>query len=436
VRASARVSAPALQPDSIDYSPRSPFLPFHARGERWACIVAHRRSGKSTAGINELLLRSLHNPLPAARYAFIAPYYAQAKQIAWTYLKHYAQPVTREVRESELSVELVNGAIIRLFGADNPDALRGIYLDGVILDEFADMKAGVWGEIVRPMLTDRTGFAVFIGTPRGKNHFWELWDGARGNREWYTLMLKASETGLIASPELASARVTMTEDQYDQEFECSFEAAILGAIYSAELKRLEDEEQIRAVPYDPRLPVHTAWDLGVGDSTAIWFAQHPGPEVWVIDYHEAQGEGLPHYAAVLDRKRYKYGRHLAPHDIEVRELGSGSSRFETAQSLGIYFEVVPNIALEDGIHAVRMLLPRCYFDETRCAHGLEMLRRYCWNYSPRIDEFTSRPVHNIASHAADAFRYLAVGLPARAGRNRDEDRRVQEWNKKFAQTVV
>jgi phage terminase large subunit len=314
------------------------------------------------------------------------------------------------VSETELSVRLPNNAEIRLFGADNPDALRGGYFDGVILDEYADMRPSIWGEILRPLLADRRGWAVHIGTPKGHNAFFEIHEQAQASPDWFSALLKASQTGLIPQEELDDARKMMTADQYAQEFECSFEAAIQGAIYAKELAAARKDGRIGRVPMDPALPVNTSWDLGVGDSTAIWFDQVVAKEVRFIDYYENSGEGLPHYAKVLQERGYVYGTHTAPHDIEVRELSNGRSRREVAKALGINFQIAPNVALEDGIHALRLLLPRCWFDETKCKAGLEALQHYRWEYNDRLGEFKSRPVHDWASHGSDSARYRALAL--------------------------
>ena len=201
----------------------------------------------------------------------------------------------------------------------------------------------------------------------------------------------------------------MTPVEYAQEFECSFEASVKGAIFAAELEQARASGRVGVVPYDPAMPVDTTWDLGVGDATSIWFSQSsPGGEVRLIDYYEASGEGLPHYADVLARRKYTYGQHWAPHDIEVRELGTGKSRMEVARSLGIAFRTVPNIPVEDGIHAARMLFPRCWFDAEKARVGLECLQHYRRDYNQRLNEFKATPVHDAASHGADAYRYLSV----------------------------
>lgn len=406
----------------IDYEPRDAFKPFHRRTQRWACIVAHRRAGKTVACINDLIRRAIVEGRKDGRYAYIAPYHQQAKTVAWDYLLRFSDPVRQQANASELWVELVSGARIRLYGADNPDALRGIYLDGAILDEVADMRPRVWGEIIRPALADRKGWAVFIGTPKGHDAFYERHKEAAENPEWFDALLKASETGILDPEELESARKDMTADQFAQEFECSFEAAIQGAIYAKELEAARADGRIGRVAHDASLPVHTVWDLGVGDATSIWFAQQCRNEIRLIDYYEATGEGLPHYAQVLQARGYTYGKHFAPHDISVRELGSGLSRMDTAAKLGIRFERIPQQSLEDGIHAARLVFPRVWIDETKCRPGIEALQHYRWDYNERMGEFRSRPVHDWSSHAADSFRYLATALKEPAGTKRPSAR--------------
>lgn len=404
------------------FAPRQAFMRLHERNQRWTCIVAHRRAGKTVACVLDLITRALATTKQHARYAYIAPYYAQAKAVAWDYLKRYAAPVVAgEPRESELSVELNNGARIRLFGADNANALRGQYFDGIVLDEAGDMSPAVWQEVIRPALSDRKGWAVFIGTPRGRNYFFDLYATAQADPDWLCLTLKASETGLLDAAELADAKKHMTASAYRQEYECDFDAPVLGAIYADELNRARDEGRITSVPHESLLQVHTAWDLGVDDSTCIWFWQQANGQLRFIDYYEASGEGLPHYAKVLQDKGYIYGNHYAPHDIQVRELGSGLSRIEVARGLGLPFQVAPNVPVEEGIHAGRLILERCWFDTVKCRQGLEALQHYRRDYDDKRRVFRSAPVHDWASHSADAFRYFA--LASRGNRDRTPSRR-------------
>jgi hypothetical protein len=287
--------------------------------------------------------------------------------------------------------------------------LRGIYLDGVVLDEYGLMSPALMGEVIRPALSDRLGWALICGTPTGDRHFQEVADRARTDPEWRYVEFKASQTGLIPPEELASARKTMTPEEYEQEFEVSWTSAVRGAVFGREIAAARQAGRITRVPVDPALPVDTDWDLGISDSTSIWFSQSlRSGEIRVIDYLEDFGEGLPHYAQALREKGYTYGTHWAPHDIQVRELGSGRSRADVAASLGIKFQIVPRTSVEDGIHAARMLLPRCWFDQERCRVGLEALTHYRREYRDRLQSFSAQPLHDWASHASDAWRGLAV----------------------------
>jgi len=358
-----------------------------------------------------MLRRALCSSRPHSRYAYIAPLLGQAKEVMWDYLQRYAKDVAVDVNQNELRVRLVNGASIRLHGADNPDRLRGAYLDGVVMDEFADMHSNVAGEVVRPMLASRDGWSVYIGTPKGKNAFWERLQEAKAHpQEWYSVVLPASVTGApgFKPGELESARQSMTPEEYEQEFECSFEAAIRGAYFASELAEAERTGRICDVPVDPALPVHTAWDLGIGDSTAIWFFQVVGAEIRVIDHYENSGKGLDHYATELRSRGYDYGIDWVPHDAKVRELGTGRTRVETLISLRRQPRVVPNLNLMDGINAARLTIPRCWYDSNRCSAGLEALRQYRADYDTLKKTFRDEPRHDWASHSADAFRYLAM----------------------------
>ncbi len=398
-----------------------PYIPHEFQGQvherlaRFSVLVCHRRWGKTVLAVNALILAALRCSRKAPRYAYIAPLFKQAKAVAWDYLRYYAGCIPgAKFNESELRCDLPNGARISLYGADNPDALRGIYLDGVVLDEVAQMSMRVWTEIIRPALADRKGWALFIGTPKGRDEFCDLYENALNDPSWYAAMFRASETGLLDAEELLAMRREMHPDEYEQELECSFTAAIKGAYYGQLLDQAERDGRICSVPYEPILPVYTAWDLGVSDSTSIWFFQaERGGALRVIDYYEASGEGLPHYAGILEAKDYNYGGHIGPHDLAVRELGSGKSRIEIARSLGIRFEVAPSIPVQDGINAVRTMLPKCWFDRAKCHEGIESLRHYRREFNDKMGDFKDKPLHDWTSHAADAFRYLAVGFRPR-----------------------
>ena len=393
------------------YRPRDQFKPLHKRKARWGIAVAHRRAGKTVACVNELIRRACACDKPNPRFAYIAPQLNQAKDIAWSYLRQDSAFIPGvKINESELWVELPGGARIRIYGADNPDRLRGIYLDGAVLDEFGDMDPTVWTQVIRPALSDRKGWAIFIGTPKGKNTFHKLWVAAEDDDDWFRLSLRASETGLLDQKELADARKMMSDDEYAQEYECSFEAAVRGAYYGRELNDAEEAGRITGVPYDPRLEVHTAWDLGVADSTVIWFVQIVGRETRWIDVLKGEGVGLDWYAKELKERPYNYGTHYLPHDVEVRELGTGKSRYEVLGGLGIRnIKVVPAMPVEDGIQALRMLIPTSWSDREKCKEGLEALRMYRREWDDKRQEFKRAPLHDWTSHYADAARMFAMG---------------------------
>lgn len=394
---------------TIPYTPRGQFREFHNRTQRWACIVAHRRAGKTVACINELIKKALTCEKRDPRFAYLAPYYTQAKDVAWTYLKRFSAPIPgHEVNESELRIDYPNGGRVRLYGADNYDRLRGLYLDGVVLDEPADMDPRAWPEVIRPALSDRQGWATFIGTPKGRNAFWEIWEASRTDQGWFSSMLRASETGLVPEAELEDLRKALTPEQYEQELECSFEAAILGAYYGKEIAEAERAGRITEVPYDPEMPVHTAWDLGMGDSTAIWFFQIAPDGVRFLDHYENHNQPLAHYAGVLKAKGYKYGDDWVPHDAKVRELGTGRTRIETLKELGMSPRLVPDHKLMDGINATRVNFNRFWFDAVKCKYGLEALRQYRSEFDEKLKAFKDTPRHDWTSHTADAMRYAAM----------------------------
>ena len=397
----------------MEYCPRKVFEDFHDRTERWSVIVAHRRCGKTVLCINDLIYRALVDDKENGRYAYVAPYYAQSKTIAWDYLVRFSQPVLAKANQSELWVELLNGARIRLFGADNPDALRGLYLDGVVLDEYADMKPSIFGAVLRPLLSDRKGWATFIGTPKGHNSFWEIYNNATKDKDWYVKVLRASQTGLLEQSELDDAAKTMTQDQYLQEFECDFESAILGAYYGKEMRQLTDQGRIREVEYDPLFPVHTAWDLGYSDDTAIWFFQVVHGEIRCLDYHSSNGQPVAFYAGIIqnraDERGYVYGTHWLPHDARAKTLSSNRSVIEQlGDKLPIKsIKIAPNLKLQDGIQASRLALTRAWFDH-KCNDGIECLRQYQREYDEDKKVFRDKPRHDWTSHGADAFRYLSL----------------------------
>ena len=411
------------------YEPRQPFIEFHNRDKRYACLVIHRRAGKTVAAVNDLVIGALECGLPRPQFAYIAPFRDQAKRVAWDYLKHYAQPfLAGKPNESELTVPMPNGGKIMLFGADNADALRGIYLDGAILDEFGDFKPSVYGNVIRPTLSDRQGWIVFGGTPKGRNEFWTVREQARKNpQEWYLRELRASESKLIDAQELEQVRRQLTPEQYAQEYECDFAAALPGAYYGREMVAAEREGRIREVKIDDAVPVHTAWDIGYRDDTAIWWYQVVRDEIHVFDYHASSGQSVPFYCDLVKSKGYRYGTHWLPHDARAKTLASGGKSVIEQLAEGLDFKtlaIVPNLDVQDGIQAARVMLGRCWFDESRCYDGIEALRAYQREYDEDKKAFRERPRHDWSSHPADAFRMLAVAWRSE-GPKKIEDTRAR-----------
>lgn len=409
----------------IPYKPRTQQLAIHELmdSKRFGVVVAHRRMGKTVSAINHLIKDAILNQKEAPRYAYIAPTYGQAKRVAWDYLVKYADPLGGTSNISELRVDFW-GRRIQLYGSDNPEALRGQYFDGVILDEIGDQNPKIWTDIIRPALADRKGWCLFIGTPKGHNHFKELRDRAKNEEGWGLLEFKASETGVVDETELKAAKNEMGESKFRQEFECSFDAPIEGSYYGEILNELEDKKHMQEIPREELSRTFTAWDLGMGDSTSIWVAQLVGTEVRLIDYYENHGVGLDHYVKWIKDNDYTKAEHILPHDVRVRELGSGKSRLEMLEEAGLEIKIAPRMGLDDGIQAVRRLLPRCWFNVPQVQIGLNCLRNYRRDYDEKRKIFYERPLHDWSSHGSDSFRYLALGL----------DEGHSTWSKPINQT--
>ena len=392
-------------------------MPFHNRTQRWACLVAHRRAGKTVAAVNDIIRAAVTYQGERGLFGYVAPYRSQAKAVAWQYFLEFAAPVTNSKNEQELTVTLFNGSQIRLFGADNADAMRGLGFDGLYLDEYGDFRPSVFGNVLRPSLSDKTGWCVFGGTPKGRNQFWDIYETAtRIPSEWFLLRLPASTSGILPATELAAARAQLAEDQYLQEYECSFEAAILGAFYGKEMREAEQQGRICQVPYDPNLPVYSSWDLGYRDDTAIWFYQIGRGEIRVIDFHAVSGADIYDIAETVMSKPYRYARHYLPHDARAKSLQTGKSIIEQlASHLDVAkLAVVPDIGVQSGIQAVRMILPRVWFDAEKCREGIEALRQYQREYDEDKKAYRQSPRHDWTSHPSDAFRMLAVSYAEQA----------------------
>ena len=397
----------------IPYKPRALQKILHGQIDkhRFSVVVLHRRAGKTVMCINHMLRAALTNKLLNPRYAFISPYRLQGKATAWDYIKQFAGKIPgTKFNESELRCDLANGARITILGAENDQAIRGISLDGCVFDETQSIKPTIFPEVIRPALADRKGWCIFIGTPKGRNSFYQLYQSAIKNPTWYACTYKASETDILDEEELQAAKDVMSKDLYEQEFECSFQAAITGSYYGTIIEDLVREKRMVSNLFDEDIDVETWWDLGMNDQTAIWFVQRYKKEIRLIDYYENTGHGLDHYADVLKKKGFDYSTHIFPHDVKVRELGNyAKTRLEALLDLGIVGEVAPKLSIEDGIEAVRKNLINCWFDKDKCATGIEYLKAYQKKWDDKAQVFKSKPQHSYASHCADAFRTGIAG---------------------------
>lgn len=403
------------------FTPRDyqlPFLQAMDSGYRRAVLLWHRRSGKDKTLINFVAKKAMER---VGSYYYFFPTYTQGNKILWSgmdrdgfkFTDHIPKSLRRRTDNGKMLVELLNGSIIQVIGTDNIDSVVGTNPVGCVFSEYALQDPRAW-DFVRPILAENGGWAVFNFTPRGRNHGFELVELAKSDPEhWYLNILTVNDTHAISDEVLRQEREEIVKKDgndalYQQEYLCSFDAPIQGAYYATQLLKAHEEKRIGSVPHEPSIPVTTYWDLGVGDSTTIWFAQATGQEIRLIDYYESSGEGLAHYVQTLQQRGYVYGDHYAPHDIEVRELGTGKSRLEVARELGVNFRIAPKLSVEDGIDAARNILNRCWFDQDKCARGLDALKSYHKEYDDKNKTYKDRPKHDWASHGADAFRYFAV----------------------------
>jgi len=399
-----------------EYQPRSVFHPLHNRDKRWVCVVAHRRCGKTVAMCADLVIGALETALPKPQFAYMAPQRDQAKRVAWTYLKDLTRPMwSKPPNESELKITINNGhggeSTIYVAGADNYDALRGMYFDGVVLDEVGQIRPSAWYKVLRPALSDRRGWAIFAGTPAGKNMFWNLREEARMNPETHLLLeLPASKTGIIHPDELRDAKAQMTEDAFLVEYECSFDAAVPGAYFAKQIGDAYSEGRIAKFPVDPAFPVNLVADLGYTDSCSWWGWQETRDGLRIVDFMEDDNQPIQHYIDWVKSRPYLVNPKgiFLPHDARAKSLQTGKSIIEQFLANGIRPNLVPEMSLQDGIEAARMIIPHCYFDEQGTYEGVEHLRAYMREWDEKTQTYRNRPKHDQHSHASDSFRYLAL----------------------------
>lgn len=397
----------------IPYKPREIFKPYHANTKRLALTIAHRRAGKTVARINRLIKSAAKCELLNPRFSYLAPFYVQAKDIAWLYLKHYTAPLAPyglKTNESELMVTLPhNGAMIKLYGAENAERMRGLYQDGIVIDEGQGIAKKVLTSVIMPSLADRKGWLDVSGTPKGwDNLLGELVIMAKANPDqWFLQILKASETEIIDSDELERLKQLMPENEYAQEFECDFDAAITGAVYGKWMSDAEKDGRFKAGIYNPAIKVSTSWDLGFDDSTALWFYQIVGKEVRLIHYYENNGQDIIHYCDYIKSLPYDYADHFVPHDAAHELLAAGGrSIVQQAHAQGVKMRVVNATSQQNQIEAARLIIKSCWFDPIECKEGIAALKQYQFEFDEDKQTYRSKPRHDWASHGSDAFEII------------------------------
>ncbi len=404
-------------------------------GCKRSVAVWHRRAGKDSVGLHWAVKAALTKRV--GLYWHMLPTLKQGRKTIWDGITSEGNRMVdawpKEVvvgrRNDEMKLEIAGGSVWQVVGSDNYDQLVGANPIGIVFSEYALADPDAW-EYFRPILAENDGWAMFLYTPRGLNHGKDLLDMAQDSPDWFSQVLTVDDTKAITKEAIQAERdAGMSEELIQQEFYASFDAPLHGAYYAKQMTTAEEENRITNVPWEPRLPVHTWWDLGVRDSTAIWFVQIAGQEVRLIDYYEASGEGLHHYARELRNRDYVYGSHVAPHDMDVRSLSTGKTRRETMADLGIKFKVVPKLPISEGIDAVRALLPRCWFDKEKCKRGIRALKEYTKDWDDKLKVYRSHPLHNWASHPCDSFRTGAMGFGYMEKRR--SDRRPMKTNNRY-----
>ena len=414
-----------------------------------AVEVWHRRAGKDLMGINIVSMKAQER---VGLYWHLLPTYKQGRAIVWNgatrdgrpFLDHFHPDLVESKNGTEMRVTFTNGSMYQVVGTDSINSLVGTNPIGCIFSEYSLHDPGAW-DLIRPILLENGGWALFIYTARGRNHGYTLKEMALRNKKWFCEVLVAGDSGthradgsaVFSDAQIQEERDTgMPEEMIQQEYYCSFDAPMVGSYYGAQMLAAEKQGRIlENIDHDPRIPVETWWDLGVDDSTTIWFVQRVALEVRLIDYYSNSGEGLQHYAKVLDgqvsggehRGQYYYSSHMAPHDIEVRELGNNAkSRKQAGKELGIKFTTGKKHEVMDGIESVRSLLPRCYFSMKRCQAGLDALRAYRKEWDEDNKVFKDHPKHDWSSHGSDAFRTGAMGMRDRNLMKKKNQTRVDD----------
>ena len=400
----------------VDFTPRpyqEPLLDALDSGYKRAIMLAHRRSGKDITALNYTFKKMVEE---VGVYYYIFPTYKQARKVIWDsmtnegkkMIDYFWEPLVEKKNHSEMKIRLTNGSLFQLVGSDRYDDLMGTNPRGVVFSEYALQDPRAW-EYIKPILRINGGWALFVSTPRGKNHFYELWGMAQQADNWYTQKVTIDDTGIIGQADIDEELAQgMSEEMIAQEYFCSFSQGIEGTYYGRLVDKVRKEGRIGNVLLDNSTSVNTYWDLGFGDSTAIIFCQRVGNEMHIIDYYENSGEGLAHYAKVLQDKGYTYGKHWAPHDVEAGHLSIGQSLRSYALDFGLKFHVVQKHSFDYGIECARVAFDNVWFDQKKCKRLIDCLENYHKNFNAKMNCYSNTCVHDQWSHGADAWRYLGI----------------------------
>lgn len=409
-------------------------------GKKRALLLWHRRAGKDDVCLHWAATQAMQR---VGNFWHMLPEYAQARKSVWEAVnprtgmrridEAFPDAICETKRSQDMFIRFKNGSTWQLVGSDRYNSLVGSPPIGVTASEWALADPSAWAYL-RPILLENGGWAVFITTVRGKNHVFRMHEAHKDDPDWFVQVLSARETGAMTMEALDKERLEYQSEYgpedgdalFAQEYLCDWNAAIVGSYYGRLMRDTESAGRIRPVPYDPMALVHTSWDLGLTDMTAIWFFQIVGHEIHVIDYLENSGQPLSWYAGELHKKPYAYGEHILPHDAEAKELQTNRSRTDTLRGLNLNVRVLKangaeRVLVADGINAVRTILPRCWFDAEKCAKGIDALKAYRREWDDKLKTFHDRPVHDWASHPADSFRYLALGIDAVPGASATTD---------------
>lgn len=424
-----------------NFTPREYQIPifdaFEQDGYKKLMIVMGRRAGKDVCSFNLMIRASLRR---IGIYYYLLPNATQARKVMFDgitidgqkIIDYIPKDLVKSINIQQMKITLINDSIIQFVGSENYNSLRGTNPVGCIFSEYAYAHPHSYPTL-RPVLLANNGWAIFISTPQGENHFFDLYNIAKDNpHEWFTYFMPAKLSKHISQEEIQREINSgeISPDMAEQEYECSFAIGALGSYYSTYLNRMELNGQITSVMWEPDYPVHTSWDIGMNDSTAIIMFQCIDRRINIIDVYQNSNVGLEHYINYLQNKEYIYGTHIGPHDIRVREFTSGGiTRQEKAERLGFKFMIAPDLSIMDGIESVRTTLPRVYIDYEKCRHLIAGLRNYRKEMDPITKLYRNKPLHDKNSHIMDSLRYLCTGLPRITTRNsspEELDKRYRE----------